>query len=131
MIVRTLLLLLCSTFITLPMAAAQSDELRRIAGTYDGEVFNGNDLDPVVTSFTLDARGRLSGSYTVDEESGAYSGHLSSFVFEDAYTLTMAWTDKFGEGYATLRFSADYSSFSGEWTEVDGSGGLPWSGSRR
>lgn len=116
---------------TLPLVAAEPDALRLLPGTFHGEVFNGTDLDPVVTSFSLDASGRLSGSYTVDEENGAYSGMLSSIVFEDERTLSMAWTDKFGEGYAVLQFSSDFSSFTGEWTDATGAGGLPWSGTRR
>jgi hypothetical protein len=126
-------ILLCC-FLLLPalaFPAAEPESLRKVAGTFHGEVFNGTDLDPVVTRFSVDANGRISGSYTVDEENGAYSGMLSSIVFEDANTISMAWTDKFGEGYALLQFSSDYSSFTGEWTDVDGAGGLPWSGERR
>lgn len=127
---RTLLLALALLpFLTL--SAAEPESLRRIAGTFHGEVFNGTDLDPVVTSFTVDSNGRLSGNYTVEEENGAYSGILTSIVFEDARTISAAWTDKFGEGYALLEFSSDFASFSGEWTDIDGAGGLPWSGQRR
>jgi hypothetical protein len=115
----------------LTLAAAEPQALRLLPGTYQGEVFNGSDLDPVETRFTIDASGRLAGSYTVDEENGAYSGMLSSIVFEDARTISMAWTDKFGEGYAVLQFSSDFTSFSGEWTDATGAGGLPWSGERR
>ena len=115
----------------LSLTAAEPAGLQQLPGTFHGEVFNGTDLDPVVTSFSLDRNGRLSGSYTVDEENGAYSGMLSSIVFEESYTISMAWTDKFGEGYALLEFSRDYSSFNGAWTDVDGAGGLPWTGQRQ
>jgi hypothetical protein len=115
----------------LPLSAAEPASLRRIAGTFHGEVFNGTDMDPVVTSFSVDNNGRLSGNYTVDEENGAYSGILTSIVFEDARTISASWTDKFGEGYALLEFSSDFASFNGEWTDIDGAGGLPWSGQRR
>ncbi len=131
MITRRLIVALLSLLPMLPLTAAEPESLRLVAGTFHGEVFNGSDLDPVVTSFSVDANGRLSGSYDVEEENGAYSGSLTSIVFEDARTLSMAWTDKFGEGYALLEFSADFSSFSGTWTDVDGAGGLPWTGQRR
>lgn len=132
MITRRLFVVALSCLLPLlPLKAAEPVSLHQLPGTFHGEVFNGTDLDPVVTSFTLDRNGRLSGNYTVDEENGAYSGMLSSIVFEDTHTISMAWTDKFGEGYAVLEFSSDFSSFSGEWTDVDGAGGLPWTGQRR
>lgn len=124
-------LLILSLVAIVPLNAAEPESLRRITGTFHGEVFNGTDLDPVVTSFAVDSNGRLSGNYTVDEENGAYSGILTSIVFEDARTISAAWTDKFGEGYALLEFSGDFSSFNGEWTNIEGTGGLPWSGERR
>lgn len=126
--------LACLFFLLLPLVqlgAAEPASLRRIAGTFNGEVFNGTDMDPVVTSFSVDSNGRLSGNYTVDEENGAYSGILTSIVFEDERTISASWTDKFGEGYALLEFSSDFASFNGEWTDIDGAGGLPWSGQRR
>lgn len=128
--IHRLCLLVLSLVAIVPLNAAEPESLRRVAGTFHGEVFNGTDLDPVVTSFSVDGNGRLSGNYTVDEENGAYSGILTSIVFEDARTLSMAWTDKFGEGYAVLEFSSDFASFSGEWTNLDGAGGLPWTGRR-
>jgi hypothetical protein len=101
-----------------------------LPGTYIGEVFNGNDMDPVVTTFTLEPSGRLTGTYEVDEENGAYMGTLSNILFDDVRTISMEWTDKFGEGLAVMEFTGDFSSFVGEWTNKDGENPLPWRGSK-
>ena len=76
-------------------------------GTFHGEVYNGNDLDAVVTTIQVDRGGRLTGEYEVAEENGAYKGRLSNFRFVDAHTVEMEWTDKFGEGYALMEFARD------------------------
>ncbi|MDR0780935.1 MAG: hypothetical protein LBF16_09635 [Pseudomonadales bacterium] len=101
-----------------------------LIGTYTGEVFNGDDLDAVVTVFSFTSTGILTGSYTVDEETGVYSGTLSNFLFEDAHTISMEWTDKFGEGLALMEFSSDFRSFTGGWTQRDGLNPLPWNGEK-
>ncbi|MES2603382.1 MAG: hypothetical protein V4603_00495 [Pseudomonadota bacterium] len=100
-------------------------------GVYVGEAFNGGDLDEVITTFKFDYSGRLTGEYSVDEETGPYRGRLSNFSFEGPREITMEWTDKFGEGFARMEFSADYQSFTGEWTDNKGSNPLPWSGKKR
>lgn len=89
------------------------------AGTFHGEVYNGDDLDGVITIIELDASGRMKGEYEVDEEAGAYKGRLSNFRFIDAHTIEMEWTDKFGEGYALMEFARDFNSFIGGWSTAD------------
>ena len=114
---------------TTPLLAAE--DYQQLAGTYTGEVFNGADMDAVTTTFSFDSNGRLSGRYTVDEENGAYSGRLSNFTFEGPRTISMEWTDKFGEGFATMEFSRDFSSFTGAWGSLDSDNMLPWHGNKR
>ena len=109
---------------------AAENPLTLLPGTYTGEVYNGSDMDPVVTRFELQPSGRLTGSYRVDEENGAYEGTLSNILFEDARTVSMEWTDKFGEGFAVMEFSHDFSTFVGEWINKDGDNPLPWRGSK-
>jgi hypothetical protein len=109
---------------------AADNPYQRLAGSYRGEVFNGDDMDGVLTTFTLTPAGYLTGTYTVDEESGAYSGTLSNIVFENERFISLEWTDKFGEGWAVMEFSADFSSFAGEWTNQEGSAPLPWNGKK-
>jgi hypothetical protein len=100
----------------------------QIAGIYKGEVYNGADLDPVTTTFTIERSGRLIGEYLVEEENGAYSGRLSNIVFEDANTITLEWTDQFGEGFAVMEFAEDFRSFAGEWSSRESATALPWNG---
>src|SRR5688572_11703064 len=116
--------------LAVPYSSAAENPYAALAGTYRGEVYNGADLDPVVTIFTLDASGRLSGEYTVSEENGTYSGRLSNVVFEDLRTITLEWTDQFGEGFAVMEFSQDFDSFAGEWSSKDSTSGLPWTGKK-
>jgi hypothetical protein len=124
---------LCLLALLLPGAMgirAAENPYSLLPGTYTGEVFNGNDMDPVVTTFTLEPSGRLTGTYEVDEENGAYMGTLSNILFDDVRTISMEWTDKFGEGLAVMEFTGDFSSFVGEWTNKDGENPLPWRGSK-
>lgn len=126
---KLLLPLLCMALLSLTVARAADNPYMLITGTYHGEVFNGSDMDPVITTFTLSG-GRLSGTYQVDEENGAYTGTLSNIIFDDSRTISMEWTDKFGEGLAFMEFTRDFSSFNGEWTDKDGQNPLPWRGSK-
>jgi hypothetical protein len=128
---RTLALCLCLTQLSIFNGLfAAENPYARIAGTYEGEVFNGADMDPVTTTFTLQPSGRLVGSYTVDEEEGAFSGTLSNILFEGERIISLEWTDQFGEGLALMEFSSDFSSFAGEWTDKDGQNPLPWTGKK-
>lgn len=115
----------CLTAIT---AVAADSPYAALAGVYTGEVYNGADLDPVTTTFTLERSGRMTGSYQVAEENGEYSGHLSNIVFENSHTITMEWTDQFGEGFAVMEFAEDFQSFTGEWSSKEGTNALPWNG---
>lgn len=113
-----------------PVLQAADSPYQRFAGTYSGEVFNGADLDPVTTTFTLQPSGRLIGSYTVEDEAGTFSGTLSNILIEGERFISMEWTDQFGEGLAVMEFNSDFSSFAGEWADKEGQNPLPWNGQR-
>lgn len=108
----------------------QQGDAARIAGVFHGQVLNGGDFDPVTTTFSISSDGRLVGEYSAADETGIVQGRVSNPVFEDAYTVSMEWTDKYGEGYAQFVFSADYSSFDGYWGDHDSESMHPWSGVR-
>jgi hypothetical protein len=128
---RLFALCLCLTQLSVFTALFAADNpYEQLAGTYTGEVYNGDDLDPVTTTFTLTPSGRLTGNYTVDEENGAYSGTLSNILFDSDRAISMEWTDQFGEGLAVMEFSSDFSSFTGEWSGKDGLNPLPWNGDK-
>jgi hypothetical protein len=120
-------------FTVLCLAARAADEFLpgMFEGTFHGEVFNGNDLDTVVTTIQVDRNGRMSGEYEVAEENGPYKGRLSNFRFVDAHTVEMEWTDKFGEGYALMEFARDFNSFVGGWNTIDQQRLLHWDGKKQ
>jgi hypothetical protein len=111
--------------------AAVPEEISAISGNYAGMAYNGSNLDPVVTVLVFDARGRFGGTYKVDDENGVYEGRLSNLIPEGNRAFSLEWTDQFGEGFVYLEFSADYSSFSGYWTDIDGEDQFPWNGRRQ
>jgi hypothetical protein len=124
--------LLLFTVLCGPVLAAEDEYLPGLfAGTFHGEVYNGDDLDAVVTTIELGNAGRLTGTYEVNEENGAYSGRLSNFRFIDAHTVEMEWTDKFGEGYALMEFARDFNSFVGGWSTPDQPRLQHWDGRRQ
>ena len=110
--------------------AVESDNVKNLIGTYEGKAFNGDGLYPVKTTFTMDVGNRLTGSYEMVGQSIKFHGHLSNIMFEGPRTLTMQWTDKDGEGFATMEFSPDFKSFTGGWTDKNGSQSLPWNGKK-
>ena len=123
-----LLMLLCLTQAGL---AQQPAGIAGFTGTYVGEVFNGDDMDPITTVFQVAGGNRLTGEYRVGAEQGDYEGMNSGIAFEDAWTITGEWTDQFGEGFLQLQFSRDFSSFTGFWSNYDSDMELPWNGTRQ
>ena len=107
------------------------DSIAPIAGRYTGTVYNGNDLDPVVTVLAFDDQGRFAGSYRIDDENGSFEGTLSGLVQEGERSYSLEWTDRDGEGFLMLEFNNDYSSFTGAWTDTDGQYPRPYTGKRQ
>jgi hypothetical protein len=129
---QTMKSVLVAITLVLPVfLSAAENPIEQLTGTYQGEVYNNVDLDPVTTIFKLEASGRLTGEYRVDEEDGEFRGRISSIQFIDSHTISFEWTDKFGEGSATVEFSQDYQRFAGEWTDNLGSDPLPWTGTKQ
>lgn len=98
--------------------------------TYEGQVFNGDDMDPLLTTFTVDGK-TITGTYVIEEESGFETGNLNSCKFEGEYTVMCLWTDKYGSGFARILFSADYRAFNGFWGQTPENTVFPWSGVRK
>ena len=85
-----------------------SDMAESILGSYKGAVSNGEDYDPVATTFYRDAQGELAGSYVIEEEQGSATGNLSEFRTESKYTAVFTWSDIYGDGTLRILFSDDY-----------------------
>ena len=122
-----LMLVLCSSVVF-----AEDQEQRfigqSIVGSYAGEAFNGSDLDPVITSFSLGGSGRLAGKYVVNSEEGPEHGTLTDFRMDTPYAASMTWHDRYGQGTLRIIFSENYSSFVGFWGSDKFSTSLPWNG---
>ena len=120
--------LLAVLLLSLAAEAAELPDYGPLTGTYEGHVFNGGDLDPVVTTFEILPDGRLRGHYYIDEETGPVEGIVTNVYLLEGRAYSVEWTDKHGEGQAVLSFSADFSSFNGYWIDgLDGSS-HPWTG---
>ena len=101
-----------------------------ILGAYQGKVFNGDDMDPIITSFYQDDSGKLVGRYAMGEENGLELGELSNIRIEKHDLVLADWRDKYGTGMVRMLFSADYQSFNGFWGEVEAESILPWNGTK-
>ncbi len=98
--------------------------------TYEGLVFNGDNMDALLTTFTVDGKS-ISGTYVIEEEAGFETGNLNSCKFEGEYTVTCLWTDKYGSGFARILFAADYRAFNGFWGQTPETTVFPWNGIRK
>lgn len=120
--------LLAGLVLSLAAEGAERPDYGPLTGTYEGQVFNGGDLDPIVTTFEFLPDGRLRGQYYIDEETGPIEGIVTNVYLLEGRAYSVEWTDKHGEGQAVLSFSADFSSFNGYWIDgLDGSS-HPWTG---
>lgn len=119
-----------SLFLSLHTLAAGAPELSPFTGTYQGQVLNGGDLDPVITTFEFNPLGRFTGHYRIDEDGQWQEGVLSNVRLEDSHTLSLEWTDRDGEGYVRFSFSEDYSRFSGYWGNRLSEDVHPWDGKK-
>jgi hypothetical protein len=99
-----------------------------IRGAFQGQVFNGDDMDPVITNFKQNANGDTSGTYVMGEKDGLETGTLSDFQWEGPYTLRCQWKDKYGTGTLRILFSAEYRMFRGFWGKSEDTAFLPWDG---
>jgi hypothetical protein len=126
----SILLFVC--FTTLGIAAEEPSKAasQPAIATYEGQVYNGDNMDPLLTTFTVDGK-NLSGTYVVDEESGPETGSLSNCKFESEFSVLCTWTDKYGSGFARMLFSADYRAFNGFWGQTSDATVFPWNGVRK
>ncbi len=99
-------------------------------GSYEGQVYNGDDIDPVLTVFSRSPAGVWTGSYVLGEEDDVEVGQLDACTWETMLLITCRWTDRHGVGFARLLFSSDYRAFSGFWGNTMDALTLPWEGGR-
>jgi hypothetical protein len=99
-------------------------------GSYEGQVYNGDDMDPVLTVFSRSPEGAWTGSYVLGEEEDVEVGQLDACAWETMLLITCRWTDRHGVGFARLLFSSDYRAFRGFWGNTMDALTLPWEGGR-
>jgi hypothetical protein len=85
------------------------------SGRFCGEAISSGDYQDVETNLNIDADGRLSGTYELDEPDGRVEGRLIEQDLEHGTSRTLVWTDKYGTGLLSLEFSSDFTSFQGSW----------------
>jgi hypothetical protein len=111
---------------------AQSDAPpQAIIATFEGQVFNGDNLDPLLTTFFFENGKKLRGTYVVEAEEGMDSGELFDCHLEGTYTVVCTWKDSQGTGIARMLFSADYRSFNGYWGKSGDTTVFPLNGVRK
>lgn len=117
---------------TFGLVFAQSDEPpQAIIATFEGQVFNGDNLDPLLTTFFFENGKKLRGTYVVEAEEGMDSGELTDCHLEGAYAVVCTWKDSQGTGIARMLFAADYRSFNGYWGRSSDTTVFPLNGMRK
>jgi hypothetical protein len=101
---------------------------QHIIGKYAGEVRSSDELMPVETTFQIDERGLLSGTYRITGANSLVNGVLVQFKEEGPHSLMSKWQDPYGKGTLLLTFSGDYKRFDGVWTFEEPEGEHPWTG---
>ncbi len=117
---------------TTSLALAQNDmPPQAIIATFEGQVFNGDNLDPLLTTFFFENGKKLRGTYVVEAEEGMDSGELSDCHLESTYTVVCKWKDSQGTGIARMLFATDYRSFNGYWGPSSETTVFPLNGVRK
>ncbi len=123
------LALFFATVITVPATADPSS----LVGQYSGEIFS-NGSKQGTTQFALSASRKIVGAYEFGSKNEREKGTLSRCKLRDNL-LTCRWSDPYGVGPLTVRFSADFCNFEGLWyargDRNDSSRHYPWSGKRK
>ena len=101
-----------------------------LGGGYEGQVYNGDGRDSVLTVFSRGADGTWTGSYVLGAEEDIETGTLDGCGWETSLLLVCRWNDRYGTGFARLLFSSDFRAFRGFWGNTMDALILPWDGAR-
>ena len=99
-------------------------------GTYQSQIWSGGDLLLGTTEFSQTDSGSLEGSYTMNESGETVPGRLSQCEAVQLRVMRCVWNDIYGVGSLEVRFSEDFSQFSGYWGEGSQKPEFAWNGSR-
>ena len=103
----------------------------RIAGSYKGDIFSGRITKYAgTTTFKIDDKGVLTGTYELDDNGTTVTGTLSDFTDLGGGKLACKWHDKNGTGDFTLTFAEDLSAFDGLWSNEGQDATSAWNGKK-
>ncbi len=111
-------------------ASARSTAMPATSPTahYCGKLLSSGRLVDVETSLQVDRQGRISGTYRFDDDETTTTGSLSEIQAGGGWQHTLLWTDRYGTGSLTIRFTSDYSHFEGLWGPQDAAPSYTWNG---
>ena len=131
---RPFALALAALLIVVVTQARAQDEAAdpaKIVGTFQGQALSGGVVVEVVTTFSLDKDGALTGTYSFLQGDEWFDGTLTKARLSDQGDVTFIWQDAFGAGTLTITFADDYQSFTGAWSSLeDTTDAFPWAGKR-
>lgn len=111
-----------------PAAAAKWES--KIGGSYKGIIYTGQTEYPGTTTFQVDKKGGLSGTYELMDEGTKVTGKLSDFRIVAKNKLECKWVDTNGTGAFKVTFKDDLSSFKGTWNNDDNEEWSDWNGKK-
>ena len=100
-----------------------------INGVYKGVIWSGGEYAGA-TTFSVHPDNSISGVYTFHNNlKGTLSGCKRKADIT-RHNLRCTWKDKYGSGILDIKFSKDYSSFSGNWFLSGENEKYPWNGKK-
>lgn len=103
----------------------------QFVGIYKSKITSGGQLLPGNTVFSIDGDGLLVAKFKYREKSGFVHGHLSQCKQDIKVRMVYCiWTDKYGVGFVTLYFDADFDSFTARWGVKGTEQTFLWTGQR-
>jgi len=111
-------------------AGAADGWTSNIAGSYKGIIYTGQTEYPGTTTFAMDDKGMLKGTYALDENGTTVPGTLTDFREVGPRKLTCTWHDKNGSGPFVLTFTEDLSAFDGLWSNAGQPPTHGWNGKK-
>ena len=106
--------------------------IQQIPGAYVGTATSAGQDIPVTTTFVLDDRGRLTGTYLLEEAQGMLGGKLENAKILGLGTIQFEWIDDAGRGTLRVVFSEDLNSFTGNWGDnAQLELGYKWNGKKK
>ncbi|MBT9099930.1 hypothetical protein KFZ76_19715 [Methylovulum psychrotolerans] len=86
-----------------------------IAGSYQGQATSTGQAYPVRTTFSIDSKNKIIGTYIIQENTKRIGGTLTHAEITGPKAIQFKWHDDNGSGILQVEFSEDLDSFTGHW----------------